>query len=193
MSEGDAAVENAILDRKIVLVGMMGSGKSSAGRRLAKELNTEFVDLDQSIESRCGRSIRDIFASGGEQEFRDLEYDELRRALGEPGSWVIAAGGGIVVREATRALLARADDVIWLRADVDVLAERVSRGRGHRPLVDGDPKARLAALLAEREDLYRSVATAVVEVDDCSVNQVVARIEALVSTASSFDHGAGTS
>lgn len=183
---------NSIQDRKIVLVGMMGSGKSSAGRRLAKALNTAFIDLDQSIETRCGRSIREIFASGGETEFRDLEEAELRRALDAPGSWVIAAGGGIVVREASRALLSRAHDVIWLRADVDVLAERVSRGRDHRPLVDGDPKARLTALLAEREGLYRSVATAVVQVDDCSVNQVVDRIETLIST-SSIDHEAATS
>lgn len=193
MSKGVATVENAIQDRKIVLVGMMGSGKSSAGRRLAKALNFEFIDLDRSIEARCGRSIRDIFASGGEGEFRDLEHEELRRALEEPGSWVIAAGGGVVVRETARALLAKANDVIWLRADVDVLAERVSRGRDHRPLVDGDPRTRLAALLAEREDLYRSVATAVVEVDDCSLNQVVTRIEELISTASSIDEGAATS
>lgn len=192
MSRGVAAVGNSIQDRKIVLVGMMGSGKSSAGRRLAKALNTAFIDLDQSIETRCGRSIREIFASGGETEFRDLEEAELRRALDAPGSWVIAAGGGIVVREASRALLSRAHDVIWLRADVDVLAERVSRGRDHRPLVDGDPKARLTALLAEREGLYRSVATAVVQVDDCSVNQVVDRIETLIST-SSIDHEAATS
>lgn len=173
-----------MVDRKVVLVGMMGSGKSSAGRRLAKLLNTEFVDLDQNIEARSGRSIRDIFASGGEAEFRDLEQEELRRVLDEPGSAVIAAGGGIVVRATARDLLARAKDVIWLRADVDVLAERVSRGRGHRPLVDGDPRTRLGALLEEREDLYRSVATAVVEVDDCSLDDVVKRIEALVSLTS---------
>ncbi|MGA0879359.1 MAG: shikimate kinase [Ilumatobacteraceae bacterium] len=171
-------------DRKVVLVGMMGSGKSSAGRRLAKALNIDFIDLDQSIEARSGRSIRDIFSSGGEAEFRDLEEAELRRTLDEPGAAVIAAGGGIVVRAAARDLLARAHDVIWLRADVDVLAERVSRGRGHRPLVDGDPKVRLGALLEEREDHYRSVATAVVEVDDCSLEDVVKRIESLVSTTS---------
>lgn len=187
-------MQKATAGRKVVLVGMMGSGKSSTGRRLAKSLNIGFVDLDQRIEARSGRSIREIFASGGEGEFRDLELEELRAALDEPDSSVIAAGGGIVVREAARALLERADEVIWLRADVDVLADRVSHGREHRPLVDGDPKVRLATLLAEREELYRAVATAVVEVGSCPLNEVVARIEAVVSTpSSSFDTGAAES
>jgi shikimate kinase len=171
--------------RKIVLIGMMGSGKSSAGRRLARSLDSSFVDLDQSIERRAGRSIRDIFASDGEQTFRDLEEEELRLVLLEPGPLVVAAGGGVVVREANRKSLLAVDQVIWLQASLDILVKRVEaralRHEGHRPLVDGDPKTRLSALMAEREALYEEVATAVVVVDDQSLDEVVTALTALVS------------
>lgn len=189
-------MESAKPDHKIVLIGMMGSGKSSAGRRVARALNLGFVDLDQRIEERSGRSIREIFATGGEEEFRDLEREELRRSLEEPGSAVIAAGGGIVVLEGTRRLLGEAQEVIWLRADIDVLVERVAarRGRDHRPLIDGDPRARLAALMVERDDLYREAATSVVEVDGCSLDEVVERIEAVLRPlSSSVDSGTAES
>lgn len=171
--------------RKIVLVGMMGTGKSSSGRRLARRLHSSFLDLDECIERRAGRSIREIFASDGEETFRSLEEDELRRALNEPGSLVIAAGGGIVVRESNRRTLSGVNDVIWLQASVDVLARRVRtrarRHEGHRPLVDGDPKERLSALMDERRDWYHEVATAIVVVDDRTVDQVVDDLVAVVA------------
>ncbi len=172
--------------RKIVLIGMMGSGKSSTGRRLAQCLNYPFIDLDESIEHRAGRSIREIFGTDGEQAFRDLEQDELRRALAEPGSLVIAAGGGVVVRAANRQALADADDVIWLQASVEELARRVGarskRQQGHRPLADGDPVERLSALLDERHQWYSEVATTVVVVNGRSQDDVVATMAAAFSS-----------
>lgn len=170
--------------RKIVLIGMMGSGKSSTGRRLAESLQSSFVDLDECIERRAGRSIREIFATDGEQTFRNLEQEELRRVLDEPKSMVIAAGGGIVVRDANRRALTDADDVIWLQASLEELTRRVGarakRQKGHRPLVDGDPAARLKELMDERRDWYRDVATAIVLVDDRTIEEVVAAMTAIL-------------
>lgn len=193
MSGSDTAVGNPTPDHKIVLVGMMGAGKSSVGRRVARALGIEFIDLDQRIETRRGRTIREIFAAEGEDAFRDLEEAELRQVLGESGSAVIAAGGGVVVRETNRRLLAQAHDVIWLRAGVTVLAARVraraERGADHRPLADGDPVARLGALLAERESSYRSVATDIVDVDEVAVDEVASAVVAILATAARVDRG----
>jgi shikimate kinase len=116
--------------------------------------------------------------------FRDLEENELRSVLQESGPLIVAAGGGIVMRAANRQLLATVDQVIWLQASLDVLVQRVEaralRHEGHRPLVDGDPRARLRTLMAERQSLYEEVATAKVVVDDQSLEEVVTALTALV-------------
>jgi shikimate kinase len=178
--ENDSAIDS----RKVVLIGMMGSGKSSTGRRLARALQWSFLDLDESIERRAGRSIRDIFATDGESAFRDLEENELRLAVSESGPLVIAAGGGIVIREANRQMLSRVDEVIWLHAPVDVLAQRVGararRQEDHRPLVDGDPHDRLSAIWEERKDLYKAVATVVVAVENQTLDDVVRQLTEVV-------------
>lgn len=179
--------------RKIVLIGMMGVGKSSAGRRAAEALGLAFVDLDRRIERSTGRTIREIFESDGEQEFRELEEAALREVLGDPEPMLIAAGGGIVVRAANRRLLAGADDVVWLRADPSVLARRVRAGRDHRPLVDGDPVERLSRLAAEREESYREVATATIDVGDRSLEDVVTSVVDVIDHSarrSTSDRGA---
>lgn len=180
--------------RKIVLIGMMGVGKSSAGRRVAEATGLAFVDLDRRIERSTGRTIREIFESDGEQEFRDLEEAALQEVLGDPEPMLIAAGGGIVVRTANRRLLAGVDEVVWLRADPVVLARRVRSGRDHRPLVDGDPVERLSRLATERDESYRQVATATVDVGDRSLEDVVASVlEVIDSSAhrSTSDRGVG--
>jgi len=188
------ATQGRVSGRKIVLIGLMGVGKSSAGRRLAERLGLAFVDLDRRIERSSGRTIREIFESDGEQEFRNLEEAALREVLGDSEPMLIAAGGGIVVRPANRRLLEGADAVVWLRADPAILARRVRAGRDHRPLVDGDPVERLRLLAADRDEWYREVATATVDAGERSLDDVVAAVLEVIdhSAPRSISHrGAG--
>jgi len=140
--------------RRIVLVGLMGAGKTSVGRRLAKALGAPFVDADEEIVAAAGMSIADIFETYGEPVFRDLERRVIARLLdGPPG--VIALGGGAFVDPTTRARVKEKAISIWLDADLDTLVERTSRKRASRPLLkDGDLRAKLARLLEERRSCY---------------------------------------
>src|SRR4051795_5708626 len=160
----------------VVLVGMMGAGKTTVGRRVAKLLGRPLLDSDQMIESRTGRTVREIFEAEGEQAFRVLETAALVDALAEPEPLVIAAAGGVLLREENREALARSyAKVVWLRADPAVLAERATRG-AHRPLLDGDPLAAMNRLLPEREPLYRAAPDLVVDTDRLDPDAVAARI-----------------
>lgn len=164
---------SATADRHIVLVGMMGSGKTTVGRVLASRLRRDLLDTDALIEERDGRSVRDIFANDGEDAFRTIEADVLVESLARPHASVIAAAGGTVLRPSNReALRASGARVVWLRADPVVLAERV-KGSAHRPLLDDDPEGTLRKMYEEREALYREVADVIVTVDGRSVNDVV--------------------
>jgi shikimate kinase len=140
--------------RRIVLVGLMGAGKTSVGRRLAKALGAPFVDADEEIVAAAGMSIADIFETYGEPVFRDLERRVIARLLdGPPG--VLALGGGAFVDPTTRARVKEKAVSIWLDADLDTLVERTSRKRASRPLLkDGDLRAKLAKLLEERAGCY---------------------------------------
>lgn len=159
-------------DRHVVLVGMMGAGKSSVGRALAAELGRPLFDSDEMIEERSGRTVREIWEADGETAFRSLETDTLLDALSSPEPCVIAAAGGIVLAEANRRALVEADAyVVWLVAGVDLLLERVRRGM-HRPLLDDDPEGTLRRMYAEREALYQEVADGVVSVDHRSIGDV---------------------
>lgn len=137
----------------IVLVGLMGVGKSTVGKRLAHRLGLPFVDADNEIEEAAGMSIADIFAQFGEPYFRDGERRVIQRLIdGRPK--VIATGGGAFVNDATRALILSDALAIWLDADIDVLVERVRR-RDTRPLLRGkDPASVLRELAAVRNPLY---------------------------------------
>ena len=160
-------------DQHLVLVGLMGSGKTTVGRIAADRLHRPLLDSDSIIEARTGRTVREIFASEGETAFRDLESAVLVEALASPEPAVIAAAGGVVLREENRSALKHAKArVVWLCADPAVVAERVRTG-GHRPLLDDDPDAVLSRMWSEREPLYRSVADAIVGVDGRSVHEVV--------------------
>jgi shikimate kinase len=142
----------------------MGSGKTTVGRRLANELDRPFVDADDALEERAGRTIAEIFASDGEEAFRDLETQVLEELLARDDAPVIASGGGVVVREANRKLLSESDDVlvVWLNASPAFLASRIEQKaqKAHRPLLSGDepPQAVLERLSAERGPLYEEVA-----------------------------------
>jgi len=158
--------------RHIVLVGMMGAGKSSVGRVLAARLGRPLLDTDDLVEEATGRSVREIWATDGEPAYRELEAGVLAEALAAPAPSVIAAGGGIVLRAGNRATLASSGAyVVWLLADVDVLVQRARHG-GHRPLLDDDPEGTLRRMFIDREPLYREVASAIVSVDNRSVNDV---------------------
>ncbi len=164
---------SAIVDRHLVLVGMMGSGKTTVGRAIATRLGRPLLDSDAMIEAREGRTVRDIFRSDGEDAFRLVETAVLAEALAWPEMAVIAAAGGVVLRPENRRLLhdSRAR-IVWLRADPGLLADRVRSG-SHRPLIDDDPEATLRQMYDDRAEMYREVADAIVTVDNRSVNEVV--------------------
>jgi shikimate kinase / 3-dehydroquinate synthase len=148
-----AQLVQALGGRSIVLIGLMGSGKTSTGRRLAQQLGLEFVDADTEIEVAAGMSITEIFAQHGEAYFRDGERRVMARLLNE-GPRVLATGGGAFMNEETRARIAASGTSIWLKADLDVLWRRV-RKRSHRPLLQsGDPERTLRALLEQRYPVY---------------------------------------
>ncbi len=151
--EGDAKNGGRPHRRTIVLVGLMGVGKTTVGRRLAQRLGLPFVDADAEIERAAGMTIADIFARFGEAHFRDGERRVIARLVdGSPK--VVATGGGAFVNDGTRALILAKAIAVWLDADIDTLVERVGR-RNHRPLLTGkDPGAVLAELAAKRNPIY---------------------------------------
>ena len=140
--------------RLIVLVGMMGAGKSTIGRRLAARLGLPFLDADSEIEAAAGMSIPDIFEAHGEPQFRDGEARVIARLL-ESGPAVLATGGGAFMREETRNRVGAKAISIWLKADADIIMRRVRR-RADRPLLQTpDPEATLGRLISEREPVYQ--------------------------------------
>ena len=151
----EAEIIAALGSRSIVLVGMMGAGKSTIGRRLAARLRLPFLDADIEIEAAASMSIPDIFAAHGELYFRDGEARVIARLL-DNGPAVIATGGGAFMREETRKRIADKAVSIWLKADLDVIMKRVKR-RADRPLLQTeDPAATVARLLEVREPVYQS-------------------------------------
>jgi len=149
----EAEILAALDKRLIVLVGMMGAGKSTIGRRLAARLNLPFVDADTEIEAAAGMSIPEIFEAHGEPHFRDGEARVIARLL-ENGPGVLATGGGSFMREETRRRIGEKAVSIWLKADPDVILRRVKR-RIDRPLLQtADPAATVTRLLSEREPVY---------------------------------------
>ena len=151
----------ARIDRPIVLVGLMGAGKSTVGRRLAVMLGRGFVDADEAIEAAAQRSVSEIFADFGEAHFRDGERRVIARLI-EENHGVIATGGGAFVDPETRALILERAIAVWIDCDVDTLVERTSR-RSTRPLLkNGDPKEILTRLHAQRAPLYAQAQVRVV-------------------------------
>ncbi len=146
-------LRTALGPRSLVLIGLMGAGKSAIGRRLSKRLELPFVDADKEIEAAAGKSINDIFADHGEAYFRDGERRVIARLLSE-GPMVLATGGGAYMIPETRQEIGAHGLSIWLRADLDVLMERVLR-RDTRPLLKaGDPREIMQRLMDERYPVY---------------------------------------
>lgn len=139
--------------RTIVLVGMMGVGKTTVGRRLAPRLGLPFYDADEEIEKAAGMPIADLFEAHGEASFRRGEAEVIKRLLGEP-PMVLATGGGALTTPATRRRIKKRATSIWLRADIETIVKRATR-RNTRPLLrDGDPRRILKKLLDERAPYY---------------------------------------
>ena len=159
-------------DRHLALVGLMGAGKTSVGRACARRLGRPIVDTDDLVETTTGRSIPEIFARDGEAAFRALERQAVATACSSPVPAVFACGGGAVIDVANRATLRAHCCVVWLRAPVATLAERVDGGAGRPLLVGGEPPVeRLARLAGQRAVAYEAAAHVVLDTDGCSVSE----------------------
>lgn len=158
----------------VVLVGPMGAGKTTVAALLAGAYGVDHRDTDEDIERREGRSVSDIFVDSGEQHFRALERVAVAEALATHGG-VLSLGGGAVLDAATRELLAD-HRVVFLRVGLSEAVKRVGLGTG-RPLLLGNVRARIKALLDERTAIYESVATIVVDTDELEPTDVAARIQ----------------
>jgi len=169
--------------RHLVLVGLMGSGKSSVARRVGERLGWRVVDLDAVVEATAGCSIPEVFSRHGEQTFRDLETDALATALASPEPSVLATGGGVVVRERNRDLLRNAGDacVIWLHASPTALARRVAGTSVTRPLLADDPLEALTRLAQQRTSLYAEVAQHRIDTENVRLDDVVDAVVALAN------------
>jgi shikimate kinase len=189
-----AAIVSRLGQRSIVLVGMMGVGKSSVGRRLAARLCIPFVDADAEIEKAADMSIADIFARHGEAYFRRGEARVIARLL-EGGPQVLAAGGGAFMNADTRALIKAKAVSIWLHAEFDVLLRRTSKRRNERPLLQtADPAETLRQLLIEREPIYAQADLTVQSREvahDAIVADIMTALAAFLTAAASPERKAG--
>lgn len=169
--------------RPIFLVGMMGAGKTTIGRGLARVLGRDFLDLDHEIESRCGVRIIHIFDIEGEEGFRRRECSVLEQCSSQ-ADLVLATGGGAVLAAENRRVLKARGVVIYLRATPEELYSRVARDRNRPLLQTADPQARIRDLLAQREPLYEEVADIVFDTGTMPVHHVV---KALVPLLQNFE------
>lgn len=158
------------------LVGLMGAGKTTVGRALARKACKTFYDTDQEIEARTGVRVATIFDIEGEQRFRDRETCVLSDLV-KLHDIVLATGGGAILREQNRRLLSANGTVIYLRANIDDLLARTQHDR-NRPLLQiADPRAKLASLFEERDPLYREIADLVIDTTQQNVNMLVTQLE----------------
>jgi shikimate kinase len=174
-----ARAHGFIPHRPIVLVGLMGAGKTKIGRRLATRLNLPFFDSDNEIEAAAGETIEEIFRNRGEVAFRDGERRVIARLLHQP-IHVLATGGGAFMDPVTRRAIAQRGVSVWLRADLDVLLARVSR-RSNRPLLQhSDPRAVLAELITRRHPVYAEADLAI-DSGEGPVEQTTTRVIAALA------------
>ena len=153
IADRSSTIRRALGGRSIVLVGIMGVGKSTIGKRLSQYLDIPFVDADKEIEKAAGMDIQDIFDQFGEEAFRSGEKKVIKRLMNE-GQKILATGGGAFMNEDIRADIAESGVSVWLNADLDILMKRVQR-RANRPLLKTeDPEATMKALLDERNPIY---------------------------------------
>ncbi len=158
-------------DKHLVLIGLMGAGKTTVGRQCAQQLHRDFVDTDDLVVTLAGMSVEDIFRTRGEPSFRDLEREAVTDVCASPAPLVIACGGGTVLDPENRRKLRAAGVIVWLRAPVPVLAARVGDG-GTRPLLAGNPAGALTRLEKLRDPVYDAAAHCVVDTEDADIHGV---------------------
>jgi shikimate kinase len=163
------------LPPRILLIGMMGAGKSTVGRLLAERLQWPYVDSDEQVERRTGMTVPDIFATRGEPAFRAEESVALDEATTSDGPLVVSVAGGAVLDADNRTRIRQAGLVVWLRAEVSTLARRVGSGAG-RPLLGDDPLGSLSRLYRERAPLYQNLADLTVDVDEATPEEAAERV-----------------
>ncbi|NLJ50948.1 MAG: shikimate kinase [Alcaligenaceae bacterium] len=159
----------------IILIGMMGAGKTTVGRALAKKLGRKFIDLDHAIVERCGVDIPTIFDIEGEEGFRKRENEVLQDVILNK-EIILATGGGAVLRPENRELMKQYGQIIYLRVAVDELYRRVAKDKNRPLLATPNPKERLAELLSERAEIYESSADHIIDSSGDSQNLIVEQI-----------------
>jgi shikimate kinase len=161
--------------KHLILIGLMGAGKTTVGKRCADRLDRSFVDTDDVVVSLAGMPVDEVFATFGEPRFRELERSAVGDVAASPAPLVIACGGGTVLDPDNRARLRASGVIVWLRAPVDVLTKRVGDG-STRPLLRGDPAAALTRLEKLREPAYEAAAHASVDTADRDIDEVAAAV-----------------
>lgn len=161
----------------VILIGFMGSGKTTVGLKLSYRLRRPVIDTDKEIEREEKRSIADIFATDGEMYFRDKETAYLRKLVKSGGSQIISVGGGLPLREENRALLHEMGKVFYLKASARTIYERLKHDTT-RPLLQGeDPQSKISTMLGERDAYYKDTADVIVDVDGKDFEQILSEIE----------------
>lgn len=164
--------------KNIILIGFMGCGKTSVGKKLSETLGMEFLDTDELIEEKQGRTISSIFETDGEAEFRIMETECLKDLLKREGeAFVLSVGGGLPIREENRKLLSQIGHVVYLRVSPDVVYKRL-RGDKTRPLLQGvNPRGRIMDLMSARKNFYEGAADSIIEADDKDFSEIIEEIK----------------
>jgi len=167
-------------NRNIILIGYMGSGKSTVGRKAAKAVEYNFLDTDALIEKEEGMTISKLFEEKGEPYFREKETETIRKLIAEPKGNIIATGGGLPMKEGNAELLKELGTVIYLKAETDTLMKRLS-GDNARPLLkNGDLREKIETMLAIRGPVYEATADLVLQTDNMSFYEIICQIEKLL-------------
>lgn len=165
----------------VILIGYMGCGKSTVGKRLSYRLKMPYVDTDKLIENKEGMTISDIFAGKGEAAFRDMETECIKSIFEYKQDYVIAVGGGLPMREENRVLLKKLGTVVYLRAKADTIYERL-KDDTTRPLLQGeDPQEKICAMIGQRGPVYEAAADCIIDVDDKDFDEIQNEIEEALS------------
>ena len=168
-------------NRNIILIGYMGSGKSTVGRKAAKAVEYNFLDTDALIEKEEGMTISKLFEEKGEPYFREKETETIRRLIAEPKGKIIATGGGLPMKEGNAELLKELGTVIYLKAETDTLLKRLS-GDTTRPLLqNGELREKIETILAIRGPVYESCADVVLQTDTMSFYEIICQIEKILT------------